>query len=874
MFFWRKDSALIKRAKRRVKSPRAAVFSEFAFIAPVMILLISAMIELCSFWDTKVMANHTAWQVGRIAAVTGPKMVFTEKALQGGEVITTNMPVLIQKALASWNVASKRAARFNNRGGVATMFLMSTCGMGNFGQTLGGNALSALKELFSKPFDKLAEEIRKSILEAIRKKFGFDDKDAEFSLDHPLDALKQLAYKLIESLVNGLFKVIVEPIVKHLTEGVINPFLEWLVKLTHIDDLMGSSNFWARLAYRTGSSVVRMSRFDREVLTVKESDPNAYVSRYRVWGGGGESTKLNYPAVAYDPKCSDGYFVDKPGGWPPKQQKFALVEVDLAWPFEGTWLFPIVSNGRKQQKYDCIRATAKSLVFQQPNIGNGNLSSSTNAVAYDDGNFTNTVDQALGKVNGVGEYMKMALLAYNYRMNCETLSWRDSGDKRDRSTKWIMPLHECYSTDDPVYKKLFKTITDTDDQRSRLHVLGIETSFSKKITKGGYRDFNWLYWPGVNDGPRPRYWWDYGLFSKAGAYSDVADSRPYVTAQPCDQKPLVAGSVQMWTYRIQDGEIVWIQSLDDWYKQIRDIPGYSGIPPPTLPRYSDPDIPAYSKEFNRRFRVNINGLVNVKYEETKAATLIATNKTLIVESKNMRQIARDFKTLVEKSRDELARRINGGSSTMETNPNLVDQKMYEEIKKSDNPVKKAQELWNQQKEKLNKKYNEINQFMDEFNRSFGAYESACSAFASKCDAALPEFRTQLKTVMDRNEAAGVKPEACNAGWKHVRDGFAQYGLSPAFDFEAAQNQFLAEHRKFAKILIRQRDNEREYASLLGLDEAKKPQYSYPIDGKTDWGDPSDPGNIDRRQSSSAPGGDDDGMGEKWTLDPKRGWIKE
>ena len=69
MFFIRKDTALLKRLKRRLGSPRASVFSEFAFLAPVMVLLLSAMIEMAAFWDTQVMAHHTAWQIGRIAAV-------------------------------------------------------------------------------------------------------------------------------------------------------------------------------------------------------------------------------------------------------------------------------------------------------------------------------------------------------------------------------------------------------------------------------------------------------------------------------------------------------------------------------------------------------------------------------------------------------------------------------------------------------------------------------------------------------------------------------------------------------------------------------------------------------------------------------------
>ena len=69
MFKWltRNDGRRrIERAKRRVASPRASVFTEFAIVMPVVAMICSAMIEIVGFWDAQVMANHAAWQVGRI----------------------------------------------------------------------------------------------------------------------------------------------------------------------------------------------------------------------------------------------------------------------------------------------------------------------------------------------------------------------------------------------------------------------------------------------------------------------------------------------------------------------------------------------------------------------------------------------------------------------------------------------------------------------------------------------------------------------------------------------------------------------------------------------------------------------------------------
>ena len=73
MFRWltRNDGKRVERAKRRIASPRASVFTEFAIVMPVVAMICSAMIEIVGFWDAQVMANHVAWQVGRIVMVRG-----------------------------------------------------------------------------------------------------------------------------------------------------------------------------------------------------------------------------------------------------------------------------------------------------------------------------------------------------------------------------------------------------------------------------------------------------------------------------------------------------------------------------------------------------------------------------------------------------------------------------------------------------------------------------------------------------------------------------------------------------------------------------------------------------------------------------------
>ena len=64
-----KDRRAIFRAFRRLGSTRAAAFLEFCMIAPILVMFCSGILEFVQLWDAKIMANHAAWTVGRIASV-------------------------------------------------------------------------------------------------------------------------------------------------------------------------------------------------------------------------------------------------------------------------------------------------------------------------------------------------------------------------------------------------------------------------------------------------------------------------------------------------------------------------------------------------------------------------------------------------------------------------------------------------------------------------------------------------------------------------------------------------------------------------------------------------------------------------------------
>ena len=146
MFKWltRNDGARVAQAKRRMVSSRASVFVEFAMVMPIVALVCSALIEIVGLWDAQVMANHAAWTVGRIVMVRGSDgLVFStnlDKKSKTG-ITGSSMPAAIKEALKDVDAIVKDANKFNNRANIATLFLMSTCGIGYYGHA-PGTALS------------------------------------------------------------------------------------------------------------------------------------------------------------------------------------------------------------------------------------------------------------------------------------------------------------------------------------------------------------------------------------------------------------------------------------------------------------------------------------------------------------------------------------------------------------------------------------------------------------------------------------------------------------------------------------------------------------------------------------------------------------
>ena len=64
------DRRTLRAGGRRLRGARGSAYVEFAFLAPLVLMMASLLIELATFWDASVMANHAAWQVAQRAGVS------------------------------------------------------------------------------------------------------------------------------------------------------------------------------------------------------------------------------------------------------------------------------------------------------------------------------------------------------------------------------------------------------------------------------------------------------------------------------------------------------------------------------------------------------------------------------------------------------------------------------------------------------------------------------------------------------------------------------------------------------------------------------------------------------------------------------------
>ncbi|MBO4710085.1 MAG: hypothetical protein J5727_09955 [Kiritimatiellae bacterium] len=446
---------------------------------PIVLLMCSAVFELIGFWDAQIMANHAAWQVGRIASVRGDDgMVFSDTVAKISKtgVVSEKMPKPIQDLLKPLVTSiGGTIQKFNDRGVITTMFLMSTCEIGYYGSSPGTALAESIDKLISDLLDGLPQAINDSVDSLIKEKLDW------------LPAGSGIIGSLVSKLINKLVEVALEPILKYLKEKISEAAKKFL-ELIDVDKLFSGGSAAARRARQIYGAAARVVKAAKPVSSVTELKTNPYVFGDEQYSNQG---RLVYPLVIDKDASSDGYFITGAHGWPPNNQALRLLKVEVNWPYSRGWVFPVVAGyGKKSAPV----AKGTSIVFPQPNIVDKNLWS-TGAVAYAEGDFTNKISNAYEQVaDAMKKYLALAQFGMKYRLHQESINlvdeqpeWYHSG-----SPKHCSPLYELFEKNkDGDYADCWSRITDGKSQSA--YMKDLEDYF--KRSSYNYRDY--FYWEGT-----------------------------------------------------------------------------------------------------------------------------------------------------------------------------------------------------------------------------------------------------------------------------------------------------------------------------------------------------------------------------------------
>ena len=479
MFKWltRNDGAKKSRLKRRLKSPRGSVFSEFAIVMPIVLLMCSAIFELIGFWDAQIMANHAAWQVGRIAAVRGDDgMAFSDTVTKMSKtgVVSEKMPAPLQAMLKPlFQAIGGTLDKYNDRGVITTMFLMSTCEIGYYGGSPGEVLSEGVEKLIDAAIKGIVEELPNWAEEFVKEKTDW------------VPAGDGIIGKLVSDIINYVVNLAVKPIVTAIGSA-IKEAAKKLIEMLNIDKLFSGGSCAARRARQIYGAAVRVAKAPTAVSKVtelEETDGPFVFAELSKMG------RLAYPLTADKDVKSDGYFVTGAHGWPPNKQALKLVKVEVNWPYSRGWLFPVVSG---YGKTSAPVAKGTSIAFPQPSIVDKNLWS-TGAVAYVDGDYTNKMSNVYEQViDAMKKYLALAQFGMKYRLNRDSLELIDEDPDfwASGSQKSCKPLKDLFGGFGGDYDVCWDKITGNKSQHDYMYNL------SEFFEESSYRNKEYFYWEG------------------------------------------------------------------------------------------------------------------------------------------------------------------------------------------------------------------------------------------------------------------------------------------------------------------------------------------------------------------------------------------
>ena len=841
MFKWltRNDGARMARAKKRLASPRGSVFSEFALIVPVVVLVCSALIEIAGFWDAQVMANHAAWTVGRIVMVRGSDgLEFSNNVSQKSKtgIAGSPLPDPLKKALAGLDTAISGFNRFNNRGNIATLFLMSTCGIGYYGASPGRTISDGFNALIDSGIKAITEGIPQWIKDAV----------AGIKLPSFIDGrgsgIEGFVNDLVKGIVDKITEVALKPVAEKIGELLKKAFENVLGKDgIKIDNLFSGKSAAARFArqiYGAGSRIARAkSTIGKEVLTVTDMDD---LKGGFLFAKRSDMGRLVYPQVVDKEAKSDGYFVTGVHGWPANDGGLAMVHVEINWPYEYGWLFPVVSGGDALSSRPV--ATGHSMVFPQPDIADDNLYSE-GATAFDPGAYTNNaaVSALDDLAKEMKDYLKYVKFCMRFRICEDSISLKDEGDWYESwSWKCCPELKGLFGHGGGKaggdYSDCWKAITDGKAQDALMSDL--ENYF--KTSSYRYRDY--FYWDG-----------SYHKRYSQGLCDTLGNAGLGAWYDRVRNKPL--------SYR--DSDINLFETTSSSYQMVVLAYAKHAAKLSTLPGGVSQTW-LYSKldNFAKRNKVNVYNLVKWQDGHDLEAWK-AQDKEVHETAKKAEKSFAAIKTLIQKEIKDIENMENGSSSwTGDDEDPVFDPNDEEVMKNPDAAAKKARAKWATMKANLKKKLVEIDNAAVSLRNEWESYKTAVAKFEGdrKAENVVLYFaescinmlvRTKDRTIFDKGKDASFRiPSGCNP-----------------YDIGKGTRDMLARAKAYYDKLVKSYNLEVEYGAMMGLESAGKAkregktpdQIVDEADGVNDdmpgsLGPGSDKGNIIDKDHQSYQGG--------------------
>ncbi len=829
MFKWliRNDGARAARAKRRIASPRGSVFTEFALIMPIVVLVCSALIEIVGFWDAQVMANHAAWTVGRIAMVRGSDgLEFSSNISQKSKtgIAGSSMPDALKKALSGLDTAIQGANKFNNRGVVATMFLMSTCGIGYYGASPGKTLSDGFTALVNAGVKALVEGIPEWIKEAVSgiKLPSFID-GGESGIG---GFVRKLVKGLVDRLVEYAMKPIADGLKKLLQTAFDNIFGKEGVKVDELFRGKGEAARFARQMYGAASRIARAkSTIGKEVVTVEDMDD---LSGSFMFAKRSQLKRLAYPQVVDNEVKSDGYFVTGVHGWPANDNGLAMVHVEISWPYERGWLFPVVSGRGAVSKPPV--ATGHSMVFPQPDIANENLYSE-GATAFAPGTYTNNAAVAAldDLANEMKNYLKFVKFCMRFRICEDTLTLKDGVYRIVPAQYWkyISEFKDLWPFDTGDrdsyprggdYGKCWSAVTDNSDQDR------VARNLNQYFKTSSYRSKDYFYWDGSYHKRYSQSLCGSDGNAHLGGWYDQNKGLRY-NSDNVNMYPDI-GAAQMF-------KVIFNRKKPAINAAIKGGVGADWL---------------YNKlvAFAKRNKVNVHNIVKWQAGHDLDAWK-AQDQEIHETAKKAEKSFQAIKTLIQKEIKDIENMENGTSSwTGDEDDPVFDPNDEEVMKNPDAAAKKARAKWATMKAKLKKKLVEIDNAAGDLRNEWETYKKAVSLFESDRRGCIGTYfseacintliKTGSKTVFDAGNDANFRIPA---------------GCMP-YDIGKGTRDMLGKVKAYYDKLVKSYNLEVEYGALMGLESAGKAKR----DGKTpdQVVDEAD-GLEDDRPGTLAPGSD-------------------